>query len=94
MLRATILALVVSTNAFRRHGNKLVDDAGATVRLKGVGYMGTEYECVSESGRIFSGPADAKIITAWKSWGINAVRLPMNEDCWLGINGAPVAATA
>ena len=90
----TLLTLVVGTNAIRRHGNKLVDDAGATVRLKGVGYMGTEYECVSESGRIFSGPADAKIITAWKSWGINAVRLPMNEDCWLGINGAPVAATA
>ena len=23
------------------------------------------------------------------SWRINAVRLPLNEDCWLGINGAP-----
>ena len=21
-------------------------------------------------------------------WGINAIRLPMNEDCWLGLNGA------
>jgi endoglucanase len=21
-------------------------------------------------------------------WGINAIRLPMNEDCWLGVNGA------
>jgi hypothetical protein len=24
------------------------------------------------------------------SWGINAVRVPLNEDCWLGINGAIV----
>jgi hypothetical protein len=23
------------------------------------------------------------------SWHINAVRLPLNEDCWLGINGVP-----
>jgi hypothetical protein len=22
-----------------------------------------------------------------QSWGINAVRIPLNEDCWLGING-------
>ena len=22
------------------------------------------------------------------TWGINAIRLPMNEDCWLGVNGA------
>jgi aryl-phospho-beta-D-glucosidase BglC (GH1 family) len=26
-----------------------------------------------------------------KSWNINAVRVPMNEDCWLGINGVPSA---
>jgi hypothetical protein len=25
------------------------------------------------------------------SWQVNAVRIPMNEDCWLGINGAPQA---
>ena len=22
-----------------------------------------------------------------KSWDINAVRVPLNESCWLGING-------
>lgn len=26
-----------------------------------------------------------------KSWSINAVRIPLNEDCWLGINGSPAA---
>ena len=24
-----------------------------------------------------------------KSWRINAVRIPLNEDCWLAVNGAP-----
>eukprot|EP00026_Physarum_polycephalum_P012397 Phypoly_transcript_12699.p1 GENE.Phypoly_transcript_12699~~Phypoly_transcript_12699.p1 ORF type:complete len:277 (+),score=31.48 Phypoly_transcript_12699:222-1052(+) len=24
-----------------------------------------------------------------KTWNINAVRIPLNEDCWLGINGLP-----
>jgi hypothetical protein len=26
------------------------------------------------------------MIAAMKSWDINAVRVPLNEDCWLGIN--------
>jgi hypothetical protein len=31
-----------------------------------------------------------------KAWGINTVRVPLNEDCWLGINGvsASVSGTA
>ncbi|WP_426572099.1 glycoside hydrolase family 5 protein [Aquihabitans sp. McL0605] len=41
----------------------------------------------------------AKAIEALKSWNkpgaagnaINTVRIPMNEDCWLGINGVPSA---
>jgi aryl-phospho-beta-D-glucosidase BglC (GH1 family) len=28
------------------------------------------------------------------TWHINAVRIPLNEDCWLGINGAPTDVTA
>jgi hypothetical protein len=26
-----------------------------------------------------------------KTWNVNAVRVPLNEDCWLGINGVPAA---
>jgi hypothetical protein len=26
-------------------------------------------------------------VTGLKSWNVNAVRVPLNEDCWLGING-------
>jgi hypothetical protein len=36
---------------------------------------------------IFDGPADAESIAAMKAWHINTVRVPLNEDCWLGING-------
>lgn len=34
-----------------------------------------------------NGPVDASSIAAMKSWSIDAVRVPLNEDCWLGING-------
>jgi endoglucanase len=32
---------------------------------------------------------DEASIAAIASWHVNAVRIPLNEDCWLGINGAP-----
>jgi hypothetical protein len=34
---------------------------------------------------------DADSIAAMSSWHINAVRVPLNEDCWLGINGVDPA---
>jgi len=67
-------------------GNHLVDQAGNTVRLLGVNRSGAEYQCV-EGGQIFDGPTDWASIKAMKSWKINAVRVPLNESCWLGING-------
>src|ERR1700748_3416836 len=38
----------------------------------------------------FDGPHDQASIDAMKSWNLNAVRVPLNEDCWLGINGVNV----
>jgi endoglucanase len=46
--------------------------------------------CVLGLG-IFDGPTDATSITAMKAWQINTVRVPLNEDCWLGINGVSPA---
>jgi hypothetical protein len=37
---------------------------------------------------VFDGPTNAASIQAIKSWHTNAVRVPLNEDCWLAINGA------
>jgi endoglucanase len=73
-------------------GNKLVDRSGQTVRLLGVNRSGFEYSCVQE-GKIFDGPSDWASVRAIESWHVNAVRLPLNETCWLGINGVPEAVS-
>lgn len=82
--------------AIHVRGNQLVNAAGENMRLFGVNRSGTEYSCVTEGGSgIFSGPSDAASIAAMASWHINAVRVPLNEDCWLGINGVnPVYSDA
>lgn len=67
-------------------GNRLVNAQGETLRLVGVNRSGTQYMCVLDRG-IFDGPAEAASIAAMKAWHINVVRVPLNEDCWLGING-------
>src|SRR5215471_11219474 len=71
-------------------GNQLVDGAGQPVRLRGVNYSGTEYACIQGWG-IFDGPSDLVSVQAIASWKANAVRVPLNEDCWLAVNGAPAA---
>jgi endoglucanase len=67
-------------------GNHLVDGKGHTIRLLGVNRSGTEYRCYEEEG-FFEGPSDLASIEAMKSWHINAVRVPLNESCWLGLDG-------
>ncbi len=46
---------------------------------------GTEYACAGGWG-IFDGPVGPSSIAAMINWRINTVRVPLNEDCWLGIN--------
>ncbi len=67
-------------------GNTLVDGGGRPIRLLGVNRSGAEFACAQGWG-IWDGPTDAASIAAMKSWHINTVRVPLNEDCWLGING-------
>lgn len=71
-------------------GNQLVDGSGHPLRLVGVNRSGTEYACVQGWG-IFDGPSDAQSVAAIAAWHVNAVRVPLNEDCWLGINGVAPA---
>lgn len=59
---------------------------GRVVHLHGVNRSGTEYACVQSWG-IFDGPADEASVAAIASWRVNLVRVPLNEDCWLGIDG-------
>ena len=67
-------------------GNRLFDATGRTVRFHGVNRSGTEYACI-QGWEIFDGPSDARSIRAIAAWHVNLVRVPLNEDCWLGING-------
>src|SRR5688500_3795984 len=79
---ATIHALHVD-------GVRLVDTSGRRVTLRGVNRMGTEYMCAQDRG-IVDGPVDQAAIAAMGGWGTNAVRIPLNEHCWLGVDdGAP-----
>ncbi len=77
-----------AASAVRVDGNRLVDDAGNTVRFRGINYAGSEYACIQEWG-IFEGPADQAQIDAFKTWNVNTVRVILNEHCWLGRNGVP-----
>ncbi len=69
-------------------GDQLEDVVtGRPLRLLGVDASGSEDACIKGEG--FSwGPSDAAEAASIASWHANAVRVPMNEDCWLGINGA------
>lgn len=69
-------------------GNHLVDRQGRVVRLLGVNRAGAEYDCVEGDG-VFDSPTDPASIEAIKSWHVNAVRLPLNESCWLGESEIP-----
>lgn len=71
--------------------NHLVNSHGKTVRLLGVNRSGTEYACAQGYGFTdsvdYERPDSRKLIAAIRSWHVNAVRVPLNEHCWLGING-------
>jgi hypothetical protein len=69
-------------------GNQLYDGTKA-IRLLGVDETGSEYACIQGDGFFdpATGGANSQTsITAMLSWGINAVRIPLNEDCWLSLN--------
>jgi endoglucanase len=69
-------------------GNHFVNGSGHTIRLLGVNHTSAEYGCVDGFG-YDDGHFDAADAAAIASWGADAVRIPLNEDCWLGINGQP-----
>jgi hypothetical protein len=73
------------------HG-QLQDGHGKRLQLQGVDRSGSEYVCLGGKG-IFAGPADRRSVSAIASWGTQIVRLPLNEDCWLGINHVPAATS-
>src|SRR4051812_22604827 len=70
-------------------GNQIVNGDGIVVRLLGMNRSGLEYMCAGDNGNgyaFFDGPGDAASVAVMASWHINAVRVPLNEDCWLAVN--------
>ncbi len=65
---------------------QLLDDATGSVVTDGVGRSGSEFSCLGGSS-VFQGSVDDAAIAAMVSWHVQVVRVPLNEDCWLGING-------
>lgn len=73
-------------------GNQLEDGSGHIIVPHGVDRMGTEYQCTKSATNAptdFDGPVDQASVSAMLTWDVNIVRVPLNEDCWLGINGFP-----
>jgi hypothetical protein len=71
-----------ATPALHVSGNRIVDDSGTRVDLIGVNRSGGEFMCLK--GGFWDGPVDDESLYAIESWKVNVVRLPLNEDCWLG----------
>jgi endoglucanase len=69
-------------------GNHFVNGSGQAIRLLGVNHPSSEYACVDGFG-YNDGHQDDADAAAIASWNASAVRVPINEDCWLGINGQP-----
>ena len=87
--------LPVATGGLHVSGNHLVDASGGTVTLHGADMSGTEFVCAQGwSSDPFGGqPEDSsQTFAAMRSWNINVVRVPLNKDCWLGINGVKMPA--
>ena len=63
--------------------------AHEVVVLRGVNLSGAEYACTQEHAFWDNPSGNQATIDAMLRWHVNVVRVPLNEECWLGINGAP-----
>lgn len=87
-------------------GNKLLDIYNNNVILHGLNHGGTDFECAKGSGSIFNGfvgTTDRAAITAMaqfagvaghrNGYGVNVVRIEVNQACWLGYPAVPAGAS-
>jgi hypothetical protein len=79
------------TTGLHADGGQIKNGQGQVVQIHGVNRSGSEYECVQTKASIFDGNPDDASAKLMATWNANAVRVPLNESCWLGINGAPAA---
>jgi len=66
--------------------------AGVPVVLRGVNFSGSQSACLK--GHFWGNQeGNQATINAMLTWHANVMRLPLNEDCWLGLNGLAAAAS-
>jgi endoglucanase len=63
--------------------------AHVPVVLRGVNFSGAEYACLQEHSFWDNPKGNEATVEAMLTWHSNVVRVPLDEECWLGINGAP-----
>ena len=69
-------------------GNKLIDSrSGAVFVPHGANWPSFEYACSEGWGYSQDGDTNAAA-AAMQSWGINTVRVPLNSNCWLGLDSS------
>ena len=77
--------------------NLLVDArSGREFVPRGVNWSSFEYACAQGWGMstldtLVAVDARSYEADAIARWGANTVRLPLNQDCWLGTRGAPLS---
>lgn len=80
----------------RVDGNRIVDARnGHEFVPRGVNWSSFEYACaqgwgISALDSVSGEEPEVSEAKSIASWGANTVRLPLNQDCWLGTRGAPV----
>jgi aryl-phospho-beta-D-glucosidase BglC (GH1 family) len=75
----------VSMSGLHVVGNKIENGAGQKIFFHGANRSGTEIDCIRGSNYTL-GISGQSFVNTLKSWNINLVRVPLNEDCWLGVN--------
>lgn len=72
-------------------GKRLVDSrTGKTFVPRGANWPSFEYACFY--GYAYNdGNATLAAVRAMKRWHMNVVRVPLNQDCWLGDDGRPAS---
>jgi hypothetical protein len=68
---------------------------GARWTPRGASWPKLEYACVYDIGTNL--PTDSTVSLSMKmaaSWGLNVARIPLNQDCWMGNDGAPVVGSS
>jgi endoglucanase len=92
LIQAPVPAVAQDALSVMVSGNRLVTSGGEPLKVAGVNRSGSEFECIqggtadSRGWGLFDGPIDKASAQAIAAWHVNVVRLPLNEDCWLGIN--------